>query len=90
MAPLPQIRLRLSLRPFAQTAVDFGRPFVPIQTITTTKALLVLIYFAAERELRELVEALDQSKIAQSTARRSLMNFGDNVINIHLDFLDLY
>ena len=24
MAPLPQIRLRLSLRPFAQTAVDFG------------------------------------------------------------------
>ena len=31
MAPLPQIRLRLSLRPFAQTAVDFGGPFVTIQ-----------------------------------------------------------
>ena len=31
MAPLPQIRLRLSLRPFAQTAVDFGGHFVTIQ-----------------------------------------------------------
>ena len=31
MAPLPQIRLRLSLRPFPQTAVDFGGPFVTIQ-----------------------------------------------------------
>ena len=32
MAPLPQIRLRLSLRPFAQTAVDFaGGPFITIQ-----------------------------------------------------------
>ena len=30
MAPLPQVRLRLSLRPFAQTAVDFGGPFVTI------------------------------------------------------------
>ena len=31
MAPLPQITLQLSLRPFAQTAVDFGGPFVTIQ-----------------------------------------------------------
>ena len=32
MAPLPQIRLRLSLRAFAQTAVDFaGGPFITIQ-----------------------------------------------------------
>ena len=31
MAPLPQIRLRLSLRAFAQTAVDFGGPFLTIQ-----------------------------------------------------------
>ena len=31
MAPLPQIRLRLSLRPFAQIAIDLGEPFVAIQ-----------------------------------------------------------
>ena len=31
MAPLPLIRLRLSLRPFAQIAVDLGEPFVAIQ-----------------------------------------------------------
>lgn len=31
MAPLPQIRLRSSLRAFAQTAVDFEGPFVTVQ-----------------------------------------------------------
>ncbi|XP_068690331.1 uncharacterized protein [Montipora foliosa] len=31
MAPLPLIRLRFSLRPFLQTAVDFGGPFITIQ-----------------------------------------------------------
>ena len=30
-------------------------------------------FVAAERELRELVEALDQSKIAQSTADKGVM-----------------
>ena len=30
-------------------------------------------FVAAERELRELVEALDQSKIAQSTANKGIM-----------------
>ena len=120
MAPLPQIRLRLSLRPFAQTAVDFGGPFVTIQgrrsrrqkrylclcTCLPTRAVHLEMAFgidtdsflnafyrmanrrelpremlsvngtnfvAAERELRELVEALDQSKIAQSTANKGVM-----------------
>ena len=120
MAPLPQIRLRLSLRPFAQTAVDFGGPFVTIQgrrsrrqkrylclfTCLATRAVHLEMAFgldtdsflnafyrmvnrrglpremlsdngtnfvAAERELRELVEALDQSKIAQSTANKGVM-----------------
>ena len=31
LAPLPQIKPRLSLRPFAQTAVDFAGPFITIQ-----------------------------------------------------------
>ena len=120
MAPLPQIRLRLSLRPFAQTDVDFGGPSVTIQgrrsrrqkrylclfTCLATRAVhlemafgldtdsfLIAFYrmvnrrglpremlsdngtnfVAAERELRELVEALDQSKIAQSTVNKGVM-----------------
>ena len=31
MAPLPDIRLRMTMRAFAQTAVDFASPFVTIQ-----------------------------------------------------------
>ena len=119
MAPLPQMRLRLSLRPFAQTAVDFGESFVTIQgrsrrqkrylclfTCLATRAVHLEMAFGldtdsflnafyrmvnqrglpremlsdnaanfvtAERELRELVEALDQSKIAQSTANKGVM-----------------
>ena len=118
--PLPQIRFRLSLRPFAQTAVYFRGPFDTIQgrrsrrqkrylrlfTCLATRAVHLEMAFlldtdsflnafyrivnrrglpremlsdngtnfvAAERELRELVEALDQSKIAQSTANKGIM-----------------
>ena len=119
MAPLPQIRLQLSLRPFTQTAVDFGGPFVTIQgrrsrrqkrylclfTCLATRAVHFEMAFglhtdsflnafyrmvnqrglpreisdngtnfvAAERELCESVEALDQSKTAQSTANKGVM-----------------
>ena len=120
MAPLPQITLQLSLRPFAQTAVDFGGPFVTIQgrrsrrqkrylclfTCLATRAVHLEMAFgldtdsflnsfyrmvnrrglsremlsdngtnfvAAERELREFVQALDQSKIAQSSANKGVM-----------------
>ena len=119
MAPLPQIRLRLSLRPFAQKAVDFGGPFVTIQgrrsrrqkrylclfTCLATRTVHFEMAFglhtdsflnafyrmvnqrglpreisdngtnfvAAERELCESGEALDQSKTAQSTANKGVM-----------------
>ena len=120
MAPLLQIRLRLSLRPFAQIAIDLGEPFVAIQgrrsrrqkrylclfTCLATRAVHLEMAFgldtdsflnacyrmvnrrelpremlsdsgtnfvAAERELRELVGALDQSKIAQSKANNGVM-----------------
>ena len=114
MAPLPQIRLRLSLRVFAQTAVDFGGPFITIQgrgtrrnvicvffTCLATRAVhlemaygldtdsfLNSFYRMANRrglpremlsdnggnlvkpnkELRQLVEVLDQDRIRASTA----------------------
>ena len=31
MAPLPDIRLKMSLRPFADAAVDYAGPFITIQ-----------------------------------------------------------
>ena len=31
MAPLPEIRLRMSMRAFAQTAIDYGGPFITVQ-----------------------------------------------------------
>ena len=45
MAPLPQIRLRLSLRAFAQTAVDFGGPFITIQGRGTRRQKRYLCLF---------------------------------------------
>ena len=31
MGPLPRVRLRFSMRAFAQAAVDYGGPFITIQ-----------------------------------------------------------
>ena len=31
MAPLPEIRLRMPMHAFAQTAVDYGRSFITVQ-----------------------------------------------------------
>ena len=120
MVPLPQIRIKLSIRPFAQTGVDFGGPFVTIQgrgarrqkrylclfTCLATRAIHlemafgldtdsflnafyrmvnqrglpremlsdnVMNFIAAERESRELDEALDQIKISQSTANKGVI-----------------
>ena len=45
MAPLPQIRLRLSLVAFAQTAVDFGGLFITIQGRGTRRQKRYLCLF---------------------------------------------
>ena len=115
MAPLPKFRLKLPLRAFERTAVDYAGPFEAIQgrgrkrakrylclfTCVTSRAVHLEMAFSldtdsflnafyrmtsrrgrptevlsdngsnfvgAERELRELVEALDQKKIEKSTA----------------------
>ena len=47
MAPLPVSRLKLSLRAFTRTAVDFGGPFVIIQgrgRQRHAETLLMLVY----------------------------------------------
>ena len=119
MAPLPQIRLRLSLRPFCANSCRFWGTFChnSRKTILRQKRYLCLFiclatravhlemafgldtdsfliafyrmvnrrglpremlydngtnFVAAERELRELIEALDQSKTAQSTANKGV------------------
>ena len=119
MAPLPKIRLKLPLRAFARTAVDYAGPFEAIQgrgrkrakrylclfTCMTSRAVHLEIAFSfetdsflnafyrmtsrrglptevlsdngtnfvgAERELRELVEALDTKKIEKSTADKGI------------------
>ena len=119
MAPLPKIRLKLPLRAFARTAVDFAGPFVTIQgrgkkrakrylclfTCLTSRAIhLEMAYgldtdsflnafyrmanrrglpeemisdngtnfVGAERELKELVEQLDQDKIEKSSANKGI------------------
>ena len=45
MAPIPLIRLWLSLRLFAQTAVDFGGPFVTIQGRRSRRQKQYLCFF---------------------------------------------
>ena len=119
MAPLPSIRLRLSLRAFAQTAVDLGGPFITIQGRGTRRQNLYLCLFTclatravhldmasgldtdsflnafyrmanrgglhremisdnggnfvkANKELRQLVEVVDQDRIRASTANQGV------------------
>ena len=45
MAPLPKIRLKLPLRAFARTAVDFAGPFVTIQVRGKKRAKRYLCLF---------------------------------------------
>ena len=62
MAPLPQIRLRFSLRAFAQTAVDYGEPFITVQGRRTRrqKCCLCLFTCLATRAVHlEMAYALD-------------------------------
>ena len=62
MAPLPQIRLRFSLRAFAQTAVDYGGPFITVQGRWTRqqKRYLCLFTCLAMRAIHlEMAYALD-------------------------------
>ena len=62
MAPLPQIRLRFSLRAFAQTAVDYGGPFITVQGRRTRrqKRYLCLFTCLATRAVHlEMAYALD-------------------------------
>jgi len=119
MGPLPKVRLRLSMRAFAQTAVDFGGPFITVQvrgkkrqkrwlciftclacraihcemafTLDTDGILNAFAriayrrrlpqeivsdrgtnFIGAERELRELVGKLDETKLRQRTANKAV------------------
>ena len=75
MAHLPQVRLRLSLRPFAQTAVDFGGPFVIIQgrRSRTHKRFLCLFTCLATRAVHlEMAFGLDTDSFLKAFHRKSI------------------
>jgi len=62
MAPHPQIRLRFSLRAFAQTAVDYGGPFITVQGRRTRRQKRYLCLFtclASRVVYLEMAYALD-------------------------------
>ena len=45
MAPLPDIRLKMSLRPFTDAAVDYAEPFITIQGRSIRRAKRYLYLF---------------------------------------------
>ena len=47
MAPLPDIRLKMSLRPFADAAVDYAEPFITIQGRSIRRAKRYLYLFTS-------------------------------------------
>ena len=72
MAPLPQIRPRFSLRAFAQTAVDYGGPFITVQGRRTRrqKRYLCLFTCLATRAVHlEMAYALDMDSFLNAFYR---------------------
>ena len=75
MAPLLQIRLRLSLRPFAQIAIDLGEPFVAIQGRRSRRQKRYLCSFTclATRAVHlEMAFGLDTDSFLKAFHRKSI------------------
>ena len=101
MAPLPQIRLRSSLRAFAQTAVDFGGPFVTVQGRRTRrqKRYLCLFTCLASRAVHlEMAYALDTDSFLNAFYRmvnrrglpkEMLSDNGGNFVGANKELCDL-
>ena len=102
MAPLPQIRLRSSLRAFAQTAVDFGGPFVTVQgrrTPRRQKRYLCLFTCLASRTVHlEMAYALDTDSFLNAFYRMAnrrglpkemLSDNGGNFVGANKELCDL-
>ena len=101
MAPLPQIRLRFSLRAFAQTAVDYGGPFITVQGRRTRrqKRYLCLFTCSATREAHlKMAYALDTDSFLNAFYRmvnrrglpkEMLSDNGGNFVGGHKELSDL-
>ncbi|XP_067031364.1 uncharacterized protein [Acropora muricata] len=90
MAPLPQIRLRFSLRAFALTAVDNRRPLITVQgrrtfrqkryfclfTCLATKAVHLEIAYAPDTDL--FLNAFYRIVNRRGLPREMLSDNGDN------------
>ena len=75
MAPLPDIRLRMTMRAFAQTAVDFASPFVTIQGRGKRRAKRYLSLFTclATRAVHlEIAYSMETDSFLNSFYRRGL------------------
>ncbi|XP_067050193.1 uncharacterized protein [Acropora muricata] len=101
MAPLPQIRLRFSLRAFAQTAVDYGGPFITVQGRRTRRQKRYLCLFtclATRAAHLEMVYALDTDSFLNAFYRmvnrrglpkEMLSDNGGNFVGGHKELSDL-
>ena len=72
MGPLPKVRLRFSMRAFAQTAVDYGGPFITIQGRgkARLKRWLYLFTCLASRAIHcEMAFGLDTDSFLNAFAR---------------------
>ena len=72
MGPLPKVRLRFSMRAFAQTAVDYGGPFITIQGRgkARLKRWLCLFTCLASRAIHcEMAFGLDTDSFLNAFAR---------------------
>ncbi len=81
MVPLPGIRLRMSMRAFAQTAIDYGGPFITIQGRgkRRQKRYLAIFTCLATRAVHlEIAYALDTDSFLNAfyrmASRRGLPN----------------
>ena len=75
MAPLPEIRLPMSMRAFAQTAVDYGGAFITVQgrgkrrqkrylslfTCLSTRAVHLEIAYGLDTDSSQLLLSNDKS-----------------------------
>ena len=79
MAPLPEIRLQMSMRAFAQTAVDYGGPFITVQGRGKRRQKRYLSLFPCSS--LEIAYGLDIDSFLNSFRMASRRGLPDEVIS---------
>ena len=79
MAPLPKIRLKIPLRAFARTAVDYGGPFITMQGGGKRKArryLCLLTCLTSRAVHLEIAYGLDTDSFLNAFCRMASQRGG--------------